>query len=458
MSEQREVVALSLWFEHAWLPTGLTAGVRLSVAEGRLSNIEVGVAARPGDEVHALAAPGLPNLHSHGFQRGIAGMAEVRGPNSDSFWTWRDVMYRFVDRCGPDELEAITALAYAEMLEGGFTRVGEFHYIHHDLDGRAYAEPAELAARVAAAAETTGIALTLLPVMYAHAGFGALPPRPEQRRFVSALDGFQRLHEGAVRAVKTLPDAVVGVAPHSLRAVTPEQLSAVAELSDGPLHIHIAEQIQEVDDCIAWSGARPIEWLLANAQVDGRWCLVHATHVETRELHGVARSGAIAGLCPITEANLGDGLFPMAEFLEAGGRFGVGSDSNVAIGAAEELRMLEYGQRLTHRSRNVLARGEGRSTAADLHQAAVEGGSQALGASAGLAVGHPADIVSLDMEHPVMLGRKPSAALDCWVFGGDRSVVATVWRGGRKMVSEGRHTRKAQIVDRYRRALKTVLA
>lgn len=449
----------TIWFESALLDGGWARNVRVGVEGGVIASLDVGVEHSTSETGHGIAVPGLPNLHSHAFQRGMAGLAEVRGPSSDSFWTWREVMYRFLDRLGPDELQAIAALAYAEMLEAGFTRVGEFHYLHHGQGGQAYADPAEMTARIVAAAGETGIALTMLPVFYAHAGFGGVAPTAGQARFIHDIDGFARLLEGARKACAAIPGAVVGVAPHSLRAVTPSELADLVELASGaPFHIHIAEQTKEVDDCLAWSGARPVEWLQANAPVGPSWCLVHATHMTPTETLALAGSGAVAGLCPITEANLGDGLFPAPEFLAAGGRFGVGSDSNVMIDAAEELRLLEYGQRLMLRSRNVLARQAGGSTGADLYRAALAGGGQALGAAAAIRVGAPADIVSFDPQHPVVVGREGDAVLNSFVFAGRRDMIDSVWRNGAKLVTNGAHHRKAEIVARYRQVLERVLS
>jgi formimidoylglutamate deiminase len=350
----------TLWFEQALLADGWARDVRFTISDGMISRVDTDVARQSGEVAHGPCLPGLPNLHSHAFQRAMAGLTETRGPTGDSFWTWRELMYRFVDRLGPDEVQAIAALAYMEMLETGSTRVGEFHYLHHDKDGGAYADPAEMAARIAAAAEETGIGLTLLPVFYAHAGFGGVAPGEGQRRFIHDVDSYGRLIEASRAAVSGLPDAVVGVAPHSLRAVTGEELTAIIPLAGAnPIHIHIAEQTQEVDDCLAATGARPVRWLMNNAPVDKRWCLVHATHLNAMETERLAKSGAVAGLCPITEANLGDGVFPAHDYLAAGGAFGIGSDSNVLIDAAEELRTLEYAQRLTRRARNVLAKAPG---------------------------------------------------------------------------------------------------
>jgi formimidoylglutamate deiminase len=449
-----------LWFDWALLPEGWARSVRIVHGEGRILSIQVGAVAAPDDETGVIGVPGLANLHSHAFQRGMAGLAESRGPSGDNFWTWREVMYRFVDRLDPDDVEAVAAQAYVEMLESGFTRVGEFHYLHHDPDGAPYADLAELGARIAAAAEIAGIGLTLLPVFYAQAGFGGLAAGADQRRFVNDPDGFARLLEATRRAVLGLPDARVGVAPHSLRAVTPEQLAMVAPLAGaGPIHIHIAEQLREVEDCLAWSGQRPVAWLLDHAPVDERWCLVHATHMTDPETLALAASGAVAGLCPITEANLGDGLFPAPAFLAAGGRFGVGSDSNVLIDAAQELRLLEYGQRLIRQSRNVLARPERAATGAALFTAAQAGGAQALGApGAGLRVGEPLDLVSLDADHPAMTGRTGDGALDAWIFASGSGAVDGVWRWGQKVVAGGRHRSRAAVAERYRRVLRRVLA
>ncbi len=446
-------------FGAALLPDGWARDVRLTVADGLIASLETDAARQAGDEGHGALIPGLSNLHSHAFQRAMAGLAEVRGASADSFWTWRELMYRFLDRMTPDDVGAIAAMAQVEMLETGFTRVGEFHYLHHAADGQPYANPAEMAGAVMYAAHETGIGLTLLPVFYAHSGFGGQAPTAGQRRFVHDIDGFHRLLERLDVVAARQPDCVVGVAPHSLRAATPEQLSALAAMAgEHPIHIHIAEQVKEVADCIAWSGARPVEWLLANAPVDPRWCLVHATHVTDAEIAGIATSGAVVGLCPITEANLGDGLFPAGPFLEAGGRFGVGSDSNVRIDASEELRLLEYGQRLAERGRNLFAQGAGHSTGQDLFAGALAGGAQALGVEAGLRVGAAFDAVSFDLTHPSLAHRAPEALLDGWIFAAGERGIDTVWRRGRRLVSGGRHVRREDIAQRYRAVLAGLLA
>ncbi|MBO9707711.1 MAG: formimidoylglutamate deiminase [Caulobacter sp.] len=447
-----------LWFEQALLADDWARNVRLTLADGMIARIDTDTPRQADETAHGPVLPGLPNLHSHAFQRAMAGLTEAKGPTDDSFWTWRELMYRFVGRLGPDEVEAIAALAYVEMLESGFTRVGEFHYLHHDRDGTPYANPAEMGARIAAAAQATGIGLTLLPVFYAHAGFGGASPGEGQKRFIHDVDAYARLLEASRAAVAGLPDAVVGIAPHSLRAVTAEELTAIVPLAGvNPIHIHIAEQTKEVDDCLAATGARPVRWLMNNAPVDKRWCLVHATHMNATETERLAKSGAVAGLCPVTEANLGDGLFPATDYLAAGGAFGIGSDSNVLIDAAEELRVLEYGQRLTRRARNVLAKGTG-STGGDLYRAAVSGGAQALGVAGGLRRGRPADLVTLDRAHPAMVGRDGDALLDSLVFAGRHGAIDGVWRQGRQVVAGGRHHAREAIRSRYAAALRSILA
>lgn len=445
----------TLWFDQALLSAGWAENVRVTVRDGLIAAVETGVARAPGEAGGGIALPGMPNLHSHAFQRGMAGLTEGRGPSDDDFWTWRELMYRFLDRGGPDEIEAITAYAFMEMLEGGFTRVAEFHYLHNDVNGRPYADRAEIARRVAAAAHQTGIGLTLLPVFYAHSTFGGAAPNHGQRRFINDVDGFSDLMDLSAEAVKGLPDAVVGVAPHSLRAVTPEELGAVIAMTGGPVHIHVAEQVKEVRDCLDWSGARPVEWLMANAPVDGRWRLIHATHVTEAETADIIRSGAGVGLCPVTEANLGDGIFPAVEYVRAGGDFGIGTDSNVMIGVAEELRMLEYSQRLSLKGRGLMA-GETGSTGRGLYEAALDGGARATGAPVGIAPGLSADLVMLDADHVAFHGRRGDAVLDSWIMAARGAAISGVWRRGERVVTDGVHHARAGIEARFRQALKAI--
>lgn len=446
-----------LWFERALLADGWADGVRLTIEEGVIAAVEVGVTAQFRDQRHAIGLPGLPNLHSHAFQRAMAGMTERRGATADSFWTWREAMYRFVDGIDPDQLAAIAAMAFVEMLESGFARVGEFHYLHHTPDGTPYSDRAEMGAALAAAAAETGIGLTLLPVFYGQGGFGGQPAGSGQRRFLSDPEGYASLLDASRSALAALPDAILGIAPHSLRAVTPDSLAAILPLAGaGPVHIHVAEQVREVEDCLAWSGARPVEWLLDNAPIGPTWCAVHATHMTTEETRRLAAAGAVAGLCPITEANLGDGLFPAPAWLAAGGAFGVGSDSNVLIDAGEELRLLEYGQRLAHRGRNLLAPGADGSTGGALFRGALAGGAQALGAPAGIAVGNSADLFTLDRGDPRLSGQMGDAIVDGYVFAGARP--DRVWRRGHEVVANGRHRARDAVAARYRRVLAQLIA
>ena len=449
-----------LHFASALLPSGWADDVHVSVADGIITNVTAGTAPEAGHERHQLAIPGIASLHSHAFQRGMAGLAEIRGDTADTFWTWRETMYRFALGMSPEDIEAVATLLYVEMLERGFTRVGEFHYLHHDRDGTPYSNPAEMATRIAGAAGVSGIGLTMLPSFYAHGSFGGAAPHAGQRRFICSVDQFARLVAATRHAVRGVPGANVGIAPHSLRAVAPDELAAIAPLAEGgPVHIHAAEQIREVEECLAWSGRRPVEWLLEHAAVDQRWCLIHATHMTATETASLAHRGAVAGLCPMTEGSLGDGIFPAREFLDAGGRFGVGTDSNVLVGVADELRQLEYGQRLKHRERNVLSRGPGVSTGRALFDAALTGGGQALAQPVvGLQPGARADIVTLDTTHPSLAGRRGDALLDGWIFAGGTDAVACVWADGNKVVEDGRHRLRERARDGFNAAVRRLVA
>jgi len=450
----------TLWFETALLPSGWARRVRLGVEDGRISALTSDVDPAPGDMRGAVALPGLPNVHSHAFQRGMAGLTEYRGDSQDDFWSWRALMYRFLDRLTPDDVRAISAQAFAEMLKGGFTRVGEFHYLHHDPGGAPYANLGEMADQIVAAAAETGIGLTLLPVYYRQSNFGGAPALPGQRRFLSDPERFARLVEVSRHAIAALPDANLGVAPHSLRAVTPEDLAEIVPLAGGgPVHIHAAEQTSEVDDCLAWCGRRPVKWLLDEAGADARWCLVHATHLTAQETARLAASGAVAGLCPITEANLGDGVFPAEAYLGAGGEIAVGTDSNILIDAAQELRGLEYAQRLTRRARNVLATPTETSTGRRLFDAAFAGGARALGqGQTGLQLGASADIVCLDPDDLSLAGRAGDKLLDGWVFASGARAIERVWRRGELVVEHGRHVDADRIGAAYRKTLERLLA
>ncbi len=450
-----------LWAETALLPDGFAAGVRLEIdAGGDLIAVEPGASPAGAERLRGVVLPGMPNLHSHAFQRAMAGLAERQGPDEASFWTWRAVMYRFLERIGPDELGAIAAQLYVEMLEAGYTAVGEFHYLHHQPDGSSYADPTELSQAILAAQRQAGIGLTHLPVLYLSGGFGGTPPDPGQRRFLHDLDRFGALLERLRPAFAGDSNLRLGVAPHSLRAVPDHALLQATLIIDridpaAPVHIHVAEQVREVRDCLAWCGRRPVAHLLETAPVGPRWCLIHATHMDDDETVELARSGAVAGLCPTTEANLGDGLFNLAAFLEAGGRIGIGSDSHVSVSPIEELRWLEYGQRLNQLRRLVAASVAEPHCGARLWQATLEGGAQALGRRIGrLAQGCRADLIRLDGDHPVLAGRCGQTLLDSLVFAGNASPVRDVMVGGRWLVEDGRHRARAGIARRYRAALR----
>lgn len=436
---------MRLHAETALLPEGWARDVVVEVEAGRIVSVSTG---NDGQRVGCLL-PAPVNLHSHTFQRAMAGLTERRGATADSFWTWRELMYRFLDRLTPADVEAIAAQVMVEMAEAGYAAVAEFHYLHHQPDGAPYADLAEMSARIAAAAAETGFGLTLLPVLYQQGGLDGQALAGGQRRFGNDAERFGRLWQGAGKAIAALPDAVLGVAPHSLRAVSGEGLAFAAGLG-GPLHIHVAEQVAEVEQVLAHTGARPVEWLLANAPVDRRWCAIHATQMTPAETEALARSGAVAGLCPITEANLGDGIFDGARYLAAGGAFGVGSDSNVRISLSEELRLLEYSQRLRDRGRAVLATTE-HSTGRVLFEGAAKGGAQAAGRESGtIAAGMWADLVALDTGHLHLEGLGGDDLLDAFVFAGDDRLVTDLWSAGRHIVTGGRHVAREGVEQRFR--------
>lgn len=452
-------MTLRLFASQALLAHGWAREVTIEADDtGRVSAIRHGPPAPGVERAAGPVIPGMPNLHSHAFQRALAGRTERRSPSGgDSFWTWREAMYRFVQRLTPDAARDVAAWLYLELLKHGYTAVAEFQYVHNGPDGAPYADPAEMSLAHVRAAADTGIALTILPVLYSHGGFGGAPLGTLQARFRGTPDTILQIAE-RLRAARAR-DLVVGVAAHSLRAVTPPELAALCEGlagidSEAPLHIHVAEQVKEVEDCLAWSGRRPVAWLLDHAPVGPRWCLVHCTHVDAGEIDRLAASGAAVGLCPTTEANLGDGVFPLADYLAAGGRFGVGSDSHVSRDPAEELRWLEYAQRLVRRERNVAASAARPSVGGLLWTAAAAGGAQALGRCGGtLRPGAAADLIVLDGEHPDLAGRADDAVLDALVFSGGTRMVRDVIVGGRWRIRAGRHAREEEIGRAYRRAI-----
>lgn len=449
----------------ALLPDGWHDNVLVSVdAAGLIARTTAQGSDAAATLLDGPVLPGMPNLHSHAFQRAMAGLAERSGPGQDSFWTWRETMYRFAARLAPEDVEAIAGQLYAEMLEAGYTAVAEFHYLHHQPGGTPYADPAELSRRILSAADTAGIGLTHLPVLYRYGGFGGKEPQERQRRFLHDADAYAHLLQALAPQLQNRSDRRLGIAPHSLRAVTPDLLRDGIAALDGiddaaPIHIHIAEQTAEVDDCLAWSGRRPVQWLLDQGIVNKRWCLVHATHLDAEETRRLSASQAVAGLCPTTEANLGDGIFPAIDYMAASGRIGIGSDSHISVSVAEDLRLLEYGQRLMHRSRTLLAGGADRSTGRRLYEAALKGGAQALGQPMGaIAPGHRADFVLLDSEAPCLAGRSGDMALDAWIFSNQtRSCIRDVYIAGTRVVENGRHIRSEELAVRQRVALRRLL-
>ncbi len=450
----------SIFANRALLATGWAEGLRLEIEDGKITQLVPNAVAQDRDTRVDTLLPALANLHSHAFQRAMAGMTEYRLAGRDSFWTWRDLMYRFTAHLSPEQVQAIAALVYLEMQEAGYASVGEFHYLHHQPEGQPYDRLAELSDRIMAAAAETGIGLTHLPVLYSYSGVGKEPLEPGQARFGNDVERFCSLVEQAHTALSHLPtDCRVGIAPHSLRATAPDDLRQVlAAQGTGPVHIHIAEQPREVAEVQAGLGARPVEWLLDNAPVDAKWCLIHATHMTEDETRTMAVSGAVAGLCPVTEANLGDGPFNGSTYLNAGGLFGVGSDSNILISLTEELRTLEYSQRLRDLSRNVLVVGEG-SVGQTLYAGAAQGGAQALDRAAGqITKGMLADLVAIDSQDATLCALTQDQLLDGLVFAAKDHVITDLWSAGRHKVQNGRHVDRTRIVARYRTAMEGLMS
>lgn len=451
----------AIFAQNALTPDGWQKDVLVELSDsGRISNVTVKAQPVDGRTTSVpLLLPAMCNLHSHTFQRAMAGLAERRGPaGRDSFWTWREIMYRFLDLLSPDDVEAIAAFAFMEMQEAGFAAVAEFHYVHHQPGGAAYSDVGELSARIASAAEQTGIGLTLLPVLYRYGGVDQRPLQGGQQRFGNDLDRYQKLLARAEECVANLSaDAHLGVAPHSLRAVGLDDLREAQSMRpDTPLHMHIAEQLPEIDEVRAAYGQRPVEWLLDNCGVNERWCLIHCTHMTDEETANLAETGAVAGLCPVTEANLGDGIFNGPQYRQAGGALGIGSDSNIRITVAEELRQFEYSQRLRDTARVVLA-GHGQSCGRTLYDAALAGGSQALGrASGAIQPGYWADLVAIE-QFSYAGAAHDDGLLDGWIFTGDNGAVSDVWSAGRHCVREGSHIERKTIAARYAQTIQNLM-
>lgn len=460
----------TLHFETALLPNGWANNVSITISpSGSIREIEPNSDIQGATIIKGAALPGMPNLHSHAFQRAIAGLGEVSGPSRkgaepDSFWTWRRIMYSFLGSMQPEDVQAIALKLYVDMLKAGYTTVGEFHYLHHDTNGQPYDDRAEMSHRTILAATQSGIGITQLPVLYNYSGFGGLPANEGQKRFLNDAEGFMEIVNILHKTYAESDNVRIGIAPHSLRAVTPELLNeTISNLNrldnTAPIHIHIAEQIKEVEDCITWSGKRPVEWLLENQTVNARWCLIHATHLTDAETDALASSSAVAGLCPVTEANLGDGLFPAVRFMEQGGTIGIGSDSHISVNMKEELRLLEYGQRLFHRQRAVLSGGAERSTGRTLYDASLKGGAQACGRPVGaFSVGNRADIIVLDTENSPLYGRQGDGVLDAWLFACDTNPIRDVWVGGNQVITNGVHTLEVIAEEKFKKVMDKLMA
>jgi formimidoylglutamate deiminase len=451
-----------LYAHRVLLPGGWAENVAITLdTNGVISGVRENVPAIPqgAELLQGVVVPGIPNCHSHAFQRAMVGLTETRSSSDDSFWSWRDAMYRLLGQIGPEQLQAISEQLYIEMLKQGYTSVAEFHYLHHSNDGRPYEDPTEMSQRVIAAAQSAGIHITHLPVLYCHSDFGGGAPEAGQRRFVNSIEQYQQLLAQLHSRYRDEPNVRLGMAPHSLRAVSEPLLRESIAGLDGldntaPIHIHIAEQQREVDSCLAHTGARPVEWLLREFEVNKRWCLVHATHLVEEECRKLAASGAVAGLCPTTEANLGDGLFPAEAYLQAGGRFAIGSDSQVCLDPARELQLLEYGQRLFTHGRTLLADEQTPSVGEKLLRSAAAGGAQALAINSGrIEVGARADLLVLDDQHASLYGKAGSELLDSWVFACNNTPVKDVMVAGQWQVRDGVHAQQDAVAQRFRQAI-----
>ena len=456
-----------LFAAEALLPEGWRKNVLIEIDGGLIKSVASEASPAGAERVSGPLIPGMCNVHSHAFQRAMAGLTERSGPGGDNFWAWRELMYRFLERITPEDNEIIATQLYIEMLKSGYTSVAEFHYLHRDEKGRDYANPAEMAERIMAAANTTRIGLTLLPVFYAHATFGGVPPNSGQKRFIHDVDSFNALvdnvfrHQNAHKYHGTLRR--VGIAPHSLRAVTPQELKSIAAHLDSidvaaPIHIHAAEQLKEVNDCLTWSHKRPIAWLLDNMPLNERWCLVHATHLDDDETLRLANSGAVAGLCPSTEANLGDGIFNAPDYFLQNGRWAVGGDSHVGVDPFRELSVIEYAQRLKSARRNILNTAGVTSIGGGLYRQALAGGAQALGQKVGaIATQFRADLVVMNGDDVALAEHEGDALLDAAIFGPTRRPVRDVMAGGAWVVREEHHAHEQPAMAQYRATLKRLL-
>ena len=452
-----------LYFGRAYINSKWENGVRIKVSDqGLITKVELNSDRVKTDEIYGTGIPGIPNIHSHSFQRIMAGLSEYKLSQGDDFWTWRELMYRYANQISPANLAAIATQLYIEMVKSGYTGVAEFHYIHRKKGGLHYDNPATLSESIIEAAKTAGINLTLLPVSYMYSGFGQEPLSSEQRRFGNDVENYLELLQLVSKSTSIYQNANLGMAFHSLRALSPEAMNEILSEFNrswphSPIHIHIAEQTKEVNDCLAWCGKRPVEWLLQNHEVDDRWCLVHATHLTSPEINSLAKSGAIAGLCPTTEANLGDGFFPLRQFLDAGGHIAIGSDSNSSVSPVEEMRWLEYGQRLVTRSRNVVSSEGVLHTGSSLFDNCTIGGAKALGQKTGvIKEGYQADILVLDDNAANFASTPSEFALDTFIFNGNRNLISDVMVSGQWQVKNYKHVNEEYAEEQFKKTLSLI--
>ncbi len=450
----------SIWAASALLADGWAKSVQIDIDhDGNIASICADTDAIVGERVNTLI-PAIPNVHSHAHQRAMSGLGERAGQSgdaaTDSFWTWRKTMYHYLERIEPEDLFHISAQLYLEMLKSGYSCVGEFQYLHHARNGAAYANRAEMSLQCLQAAKQVGLGFTALPVLYRYGGFGSMDPLDGQKRFINEADGFIEIVEALQSATQSDANASVGIAPHSLRATSQPLLQQVIDGCNNlaAIHIHFAEQSKEVDDCIAWSGKRPVEWLFDQFEIDPQWCLIHATHMTSDETRQLAQSGAIAGLCPTTEANLGDGFFNAIEYQAQNGRWAIGSDSHISIDPVEELRWLEYGMRLGTRQRNLLTTPDSPNSGRHLLDQALRGGAQACGRKIGkIEPGYRADLIVLDDQHPRLYRRQQNDLIDSWIFSGNENLVRDVYIGGKRVIAGGHHADEESIMHNYRATL-----
>ncbi len=458
---------MKLYAENILLDDGWASNQTITIEQGIITAIESGMI--DGAEIAKGAViPGMVNCHSHAFQRAFAGFSEQGSEGQDSFWTWRKIMYQFLAQLTEIDAKNIAKQLYIEMLKMGYTRVAEFHYLHHDIDGSNYsdnsAELATMAQAIFEAAKESGIGLTLLPVLYQHSGFGEQPPTDGQKRFINSTEQFNQLVSDSFSLSKQFPNTNVGIAPHSLRAVDKTSLkSAIKHVraldKQAPVHIHISEQQKEVDDCLNHYGKRPVQWLLDNIELDKHWCLIHATHLDESERKGIIAKEAIAGICPTTEANLGDGIFPTTEFMAENGTIAIGSDSHISVNPIEELRWLEYAQRLIRQQRAILATKEQASVGQNLWQQAAIGGAQSTNSNTGcLAIGKQADLVVLDSNKTQLFANANQHLLDSVIFASQQSPVSDVMVNGQWKIKNQQHTEQAQTSEKFALLLKKLSA